>query len=209
MPFLPPVFLRWRHHHHKAQGFTIIELMVTVSVAAIILALAIPSFQSSIASNRLMTATNQIVAALNQAKSEALRRNARAVLCRDNGNGQCNADAGPWDNGWIVFVDTTPVNPPAIADADTIIARGAAHGDIAPRGKNTTTKAATAYIAFAPSGMTRDYATGAQAATTLRVCSTSASLSNDMRARDITIGASGRIALASPSPSVAKECPAP
>ncbi|MEW6445764.1 MAG: GspH/FimT family pseudopilin [Pseudomonadota bacterium] len=193
--------------YSRQSGFTVIELMVTIAVAGIILALAVPSFQSSIASNRLVAATNQMVSALNQAKSEALRRNARAVLCKDDGSGQCSTASGPWSNGWIVFVDVAPFGSPtpAIATGDITIARGTLQGDLAVRGNGT----AAQYIAFTPNGMTRNYASGATASVTLRVCSTSSSLSDDMRARDILVNSSGRIALASPHPSVNSGCPAP
>jgi type IV fimbrial biogenesis protein FimT len=86
------------------RGFTLIELMVTVAVLAIIIALATPSFTSVINSNRLSSHANELVASLQLARMEAVRRNVRAVVCRSE-NGSTCATGAPW-NGWITFVDT-------------------------------------------------------------------------------------------------------
>ena len=56
------------------EGVTLIELMITLSVAAILLSLAIPSFQQIAATNRVAGLTNELTAALNLARSEAIKR---------------------------------------------------------------------------------------------------------------------------------------
>ena len=85
-----------------AHGFTLIELMVTVSVLAILLALAWPSFTALINNNRLAAQTNELVASLQLAKSEAVRRNARITVCPSADGATCAA-AGPW-TGWVTIV---------------------------------------------------------------------------------------------------------
>jgi type IV fimbrial biogenesis protein FimT len=84
-------------------GFTIVELMVTVSLAAILLAFAIPSFRQMIASNRLTTQTNDFVSAVNFARSEAITRNLNVTFCRVNAPAAdvCSTASGNWQN-WIV-----------------------------------------------------------------------------------------------------------
>ena len=77
-------------------GFTLIELMVTIAIAAIVLGIAIPSFSSTITSNRLTTSANELVTALNLARSEAVKRGQHVVVRKTNTN---------WENGWQVFVD--------------------------------------------------------------------------------------------------------
>lgn len=62
-------------------GMTLIELIVTVSIAAILLTLGVPSFQTLITNNRLSVASNDLLFALNVAKSEAIRRNASVRFC--------------------------------------------------------------------------------------------------------------------------------
>lgn len=80
----------------KSLGFTLIELMVTITIAAILLGIAIPSFTSVISSNRLTTSANELVTALNLARSEAVKRGQQVVVRKTGTN---------WENGWQVFVD--------------------------------------------------------------------------------------------------------
>ncbi|MCL7745064.1 GspH/FimT family pseudopilin [Guyparkeria hydrothermalis] len=72
---------RSRHH-----GFSLIELMVTIVVAAVLLAIAIPGFGNLILSNRLTTVTNEWVTAVNVARSEAIKRNAAVAVCGATGD---------------------------------------------------------------------------------------------------------------------------
>jgi type IV fimbrial biogenesis protein FimT len=65
------------------RGFTLVELMVAVAIAAILLTLAVPSFTRLTASNALTTASNDIVLALSLAKMEAVKRNAPTQFCGD------------------------------------------------------------------------------------------------------------------------------
>lgn len=89
------------------RGFTLIELMVTISVAAIVLMLAIPSFESAINSNKLAGAANEMIASLQSARMEAMRRGRRTVVCLSaNANaGDSATCAAGGINGWITFVD--------------------------------------------------------------------------------------------------------
>ena len=77
-------------------GFTLLELMITIAIAAVLAGIAIPSFKSSISSNRLTTNANELVTALNLARSEAVKRGQQVVVRRNGTN---------WENGWTVFVD--------------------------------------------------------------------------------------------------------
>lgn len=70
-----------RGRARRSGGFTLIELMVTTFVAAILITIAIPSFQHIIASKRLTTTANKLVGALNMARMEAIKRNADTLFC--------------------------------------------------------------------------------------------------------------------------------
>ena len=91
------------------RGFTAIELMVTVSIVALLLALAAPSFTPLIESWRVRQATEQLQSTLNYARSEAIKHGGRVAIQKipNNTNG-CTSATGnrDWDCGWIVCQDT-------------------------------------------------------------------------------------------------------
>lgn len=92
---------------NKQNGFTLIELMTTLSVAAILLSIAVPSFRESIIRSRLTTMTNEFVTAINFARSEAIKIGHSVTLCKSEDGSSCSTDNTVyWENGWIVFADT-------------------------------------------------------------------------------------------------------
>lgn len=88
---------------HSNAGFTLMELIITLSVIVILVALAVPSFQSGLNRNRLIAKTNDIVTALNLARSEAVTSGITAGACPSADGIICSP--GNWDQGWIVWVD--------------------------------------------------------------------------------------------------------
>jgi len=98
---------KWLHARVAARrrggqgGFTLVELMVVVAIAAIILGLAVPNFREFIARNRLDGAAHELMATLQFARSEAQRRGAQVTL-RLAGT----AGSKDWGSGWAMFVDT-------------------------------------------------------------------------------------------------------
>lgn len=86
----------------RGKGFTLIELMVVISLVAILLALGLPSFQSTIRSNRLATQTNQLIASIALTRSEALRTSRGAAMCPSTNGTACG---GTWSNGWLIWAD--------------------------------------------------------------------------------------------------------
>ncbi|GAB2491189.1 GspH/FimT family pseudopilin [Arenimonas alkanexedens] len=75
-------------------GFTLLELVITVAVLAIALAVAIPSFQGITNRNRLTAVTNELLAASQLARMEAIRRNERVVVCPTTNGSTCSG--GNW-----------------------------------------------------------------------------------------------------------------
>jgi len=95
------------HHtanRRAASGFTMVELMVTIAVAAILMAIAFPSFQSVMRSNRLATATNQVIGAVSLARTEAIRNTRGAGVCASSDGSTC-AVSTDWATGWLVWSD--------------------------------------------------------------------------------------------------------
>lgn len=83
------------------QGFTLYELIVTMAVAAIILSFGVPGFMTFIDNSRATTHTNDLVTALNLARSEATRRGAAVTVCSSTDNATCSGSTD-WSTGWVV-----------------------------------------------------------------------------------------------------------
>ena len=88
-------------HGRIAAGFTMVELLVTVTVAAILASLAAPSFSSLIATQRTKSVASNLHLALTIARSEATKRNANVTVAQK---------AGGWANGWTIFPSATATN---------------------------------------------------------------------------------------------------
>ena len=82
-----------KNHKSDPRGFTLIELMVTISIAAILLAIGVPSFQAIIENNRLATQSNELITAVSLARSEAIKRGADITM---------TPNGGGYVNGWCV-----------------------------------------------------------------------------------------------------------
>lgn len=97
----------------KERGLTMIELMVTVAILALLASLAGPSFIRLVKSNAMSSGVNAFMADVRYARSEAVRRGGRVMLCRselpEDPNPVCAPDAGGsgkgWATGWFVFHD--------------------------------------------------------------------------------------------------------
>ncbi|MCC5072315.1 MULTISPECIES: GspH/FimT family pseudopilin [Xanthomonas] len=87
----------------RSRGFTLIELMVTVAVLAIMAAIAYPSFQGVLRSNRVAAANNELMALLNLARSEAIRNGQGGGVCGSSGGIVCD---GVWSGGVLAWGDT-------------------------------------------------------------------------------------------------------
>jgi len=91
-------------NHKRTNGFTLIELMVTLAVAAILVTVAIPGFRSLIQNNRAATQSNELLSGLMLARSEAVKRGVRVSICSSTDEATCAASTN-WATGWIVFTD--------------------------------------------------------------------------------------------------------
>jgi len=88
----------------QLSGFTLVELIVTMSLAAIVLAIAVPNFQALLRSNRLTAANNEFVAFFNLTRSEAIRAGSSVTLCKTANGAGCTTTGG-WESGWLIFSD--------------------------------------------------------------------------------------------------------
>ncbi len=92
----------------RESGFTLIELMITMVILAILLSLGVPSFQSVIARNNVASAASVLSASLSLARSEAIKRGTTVTVCKSSDGSSC-VTSGDWSQGWIMLV--TVSNP--------------------------------------------------------------------------------------------------
>ena len=89
---------------HYQKGFTLIEVLLTTSIAAIVLSIAAPNFTTLIKNTRMTSAVNEFVGVLFLSRSEAIKRGKTVTLCKSS-NGTTCSTVGSWEQGWIVFED--------------------------------------------------------------------------------------------------------
>jgi len=87
------------------RGFTLIEIIVVLTVMGILIGIAAPALNAFVHSNRLVAATNDLVADFSLARNEAIKRSRVTGVCKSSDGASCTG-AGTWASGWIVFVDT-------------------------------------------------------------------------------------------------------
>lgn len=103
----------------KTRGFTLVELMVTLAVLAILTMVAVPSFRDTIRRNRVGTASNALLADFNYARAEAINRGQLVSLCPSSDGSSCTANGTAWESGWLVYT-----YPAGAASANTVYAAG-------------------------------------------------------------------------------------
>lgn len=88
----------------RSRGFTLIELMVVVAIAAILAAVAAPSFRSFVSGQRVKTAASDFVMAAILARSEAIKRNANVTIT------STSSGATGWKDGWTISAGGTALS---------------------------------------------------------------------------------------------------
>lgn len=102
------------------KGFTLFELMITLAIAAIITAIALPGFVGSIRNNRLTTTNNEFIATLNLARSEAIKRGVSISIRKvDDDSATKLSNSANWEDGWDIFTDAD--NDGKFEAGDTLI----------------------------------------------------------------------------------------
>ena len=143
------------------KGFTLIELMMTLAIAAILLTVAVPSYITFTKNSRITAQANKVATAISLARGEASKRGSRVVLCRSNEVGSadpdCSGNSGTskdWSNGWLVFAvgtnRSTPLYDPS--KDDVLIAQFEAENNVVIK----TVSANDKNLEFNPDGTTNE-----------------------------------------------------
>ena len=108
------------HRQTAAQtGFTLLELLMTIAIAAIVATLGIPSFQYVTNSNRVAGEVNGLLGDLQFARAEAIKEGQPVTVCLSKGGTTCDTTGSAWQSGWIVYS-----NPAGTGSNTTIPAAG-------------------------------------------------------------------------------------
>lgn len=144
------------------RGLTLVELVTTLAIAAILTTMATASFQEITAQNHATAETQRILSSVFLARTEALRRNQRVVICRsaNPSNETCGGGtAGDWSTGWLVFVDSNRSESRDSGEEVLLVAeaiKGAGNNYVL----KTSATAIQDFFSYLPNGRFRDQNSG-------------------------------------------------
>jgi len=135
-----------RRSRRRAAGFTLVELMVTVAVAALVVGLGVPSFLRTLARHAIAAQAEELQDAVRIGRNEAMKRSGPVVLCRteESNPTHCAGSGGSWQT-WVLFTDAARSG--AFAAGDSVLRQ---HQEVSRR---TTVTADAASIRFEATGI--------------------------------------------------------
>jgi type IV fimbrial biogenesis protein FimT len=109
-------------HPPRLRGFTLLELVITLSIAAVLLGLAVPSFGGMWLDSQRAVAVNALVHGIYLARSVAVGHGHVVSLCRSSDGRTCSNQTDDWQRGWIVFVNHDRDEPPVRDESEPVLA---------------------------------------------------------------------------------------
>ncbi|MEO6139059.1 MAG: GspH/FimT family pseudopilin [Luteimonas sp.] len=174
----------------RQRGFTLIELMVAVTIMGILLAFAIPNFESFVNTNRLASAANEMIASIQTARMESLRRNNRVVVCLSSSPGSATPSCNTTGiTGWVTFLDVDKTG--TFTTGDKLLMAST----LKDRVVVLTSPSVTGKVIFRSDGFAWTSANTLLNGTVEFCIASPRPLLN---ARDVNIGAGSRVAVATP-----------
>jgi type IV fimbrial biogenesis protein FimT len=163
-----------------APGLTLLELLTSLALGGVLLALGLPAYRAWVADLEMRDRIEALVVTMSRARSEAIKRQSRVVLCPSDDGRSC-AGGGRWEGGWIVFADT---NDDGDRDPDELLiaVEPPSRPGITIRGNRPVSQ----YVSYTSYGHTR-MTNGALQMGTLTVCRSGS------KAVDVVLANGGRV----------------
>jgi type IV fimbrial biogenesis protein FimT len=191
--------LAMKPYRFPSSGFTLIELMVTITIAAVLMMVAVPSLLSYQRNSELTSLTNSFIGAMNAARGEAMKRNMNAFVVPLNGSS--------WNSGWVVFVDIDrSLNYSQAADFTVAQSTGALPAHITMTGTGVAA-GSTPYVMFNGSGYSRAQDASLSAVTLTLARGDVAGADALKQTRRIRIANTGRVSSCTPKTATDTDCP--
>ena len=131
----------------NASGFSLIELLVAVTILAILASVALPDMQAAVRSYQLTARANNVINMLNYARSESAKRGLRVTICSSTDGASCaGTNKNNWHQGWIMFVDSD--NNAAVSAGEAIVQSSPSVAEFTVILNGTSD-----YVSFVSSGM--------------------------------------------------------
>lgn len=133
-------------NRNAAAGFTLIEMLVGIAVLVLVGAVGVPSYANFMAERRVQVAAVNLLATLNQARSEAIKRNTDVHV-------KVNDLSGEWQDGWVMLLDAGKTYSACLTNPTGCLQVQQEKGRLAVRGGAaliTYTKAGRLSAAVAP-----------------------------------------------------------
>ena len=180
-----------KQHVARVKGFTLIELMVTIAIAAILMVIAVPSLVTYQRNSEMTSFANTMLASINAARGEAMKRGRYAMVVPTDGLS--------WATGWRVFVDVDGTRTFNAANDIQVSTKEAPPTYLTVSGNGPAGEAAP-YIMFDPSGYAAKKSASATANLRLTITRNDVSASEVAeQTRLVVIAVTGRARICKPS----------
>jgi type IV fimbrial biogenesis protein FimT len=107
-----------RNERRKVSGVSLLELLIVITIGAILFSVGIPSYRSVTNSNRIAAEVNGLLGDMQYARAEAIRRGQTVTVCASTDGASCS-NATAWQNGWLVF--SNPNGDTTVDPGDTVL----------------------------------------------------------------------------------------
>lgn len=186
-----------QNRFHTSRGFTLIELLVTMVLIGILLRIGVPSFISFQRNSELTSAANSLLASINAARTESMKRNMNAAVVPSGSNG--------WAGGWTVFVDVDGTGS-FDASKDLVVSTQPALASYFSVSATGTAGEASPYIMFNASGYPVT-TSASQAQMTLSIARSDLSDASQIdQTRRVKIVKTGRVRICKPASASDAAC---